>query len=94
MAEKKSMKQLVQNEEWQNVRKSLLGMWKSNPEYCCQQLRNYLGPINHTENRKLKIMLNYLNCVGLKKIIHPGKNIFTKEVSLQIAKRKKNYGWI
>ncbi len=56
----KPIKELVKNEEWQKVRRSLLGQWMKKPEWCCQQLRNYLGPINSTTDDKLRIIMNYL----------------------------------
>ena len=51
---------LVKSEEWQKIRKSLLGQWKLNSDWCCAQLRKYLGNISSVNKDKLKVVLNYL----------------------------------
>ena len=60
MTGKVKIKDLVKNEEWQNVRKSLLGQWTMRPNWCCRQLSKYLGPINKASNDKIRILMNYL----------------------------------
>ncbi len=56
----KNIKELVKDPEWQKVRESLLGKWKSDESWCLQQLKNYLGDIHSTDIKKLYIVLNYL----------------------------------
>jgi len=43
MSDANPKNKLVRSEQWQAVRKSLLGQWKERPEWCCAQLRRYLG---------------------------------------------------
>ena len=64
--DKKPIRELVQNNEWQKVRKSLLGQWKKKPDWCCLQLRKYLGSISDTSDDKLRIIMNYLTGTGFR----------------------------
>ena len=48
MSDENPKNKLVRSPEWQAVRKSLLGQWKQRPEWCCSQLRKYLGSISST----------------------------------------------
>ena len=41
--ERKPVRVLVKNQEWQKVRKDLIGKWKSDPISCCKKLRSFLG---------------------------------------------------
>lgn len=63
---KKPIKELVKDPHWQKVRVSLLGKWKTKPEWCSQQLRDYLGPISSTSDDKLRIVMNYLTSSGFR----------------------------
>jgi len=87
---KKSMMELVNNSEWQNVRKSLLGKWNGEPEWCCQQLRHYMGSINSTSDDKLRILMNYLTGTGFRSgRIKPDCVIKLRgEISAEMKKRK------
>jgi len=84
------IKELVKDPEWQKVRKSLVGQWKKKPEWCCKQLRKYLGPINKTSIDKLRIVMNYLTGSGFRmgKITHPCITKLRTEVSVEMKKRK------
>ena len=95
MTGKVKIKDLVKNEEWQNVRKSLLGQWNIRPEWCCQQLSTYLGPINKTSNDKIRIAMNYLTGTAFRmgKIKHNCINTLRTKLSSEIAKRKAKGNW-
>lgn len=84
------MKELVQNEEWQEVRKSLLGKWKERPEWCCTQLINYLGNISTTSDDKLRIVMNYLTGTGFRSgLIKPTCVVQLRaRISAEMKKRK------
>jgi len=86
---------LVRSEEWQAVRKSLLGQWKERPEWCCAQLRKYLGPISKTSNDKIKVVMNYLTGTGFRtgKIKHPCITNLRTQLSSEIKKRKAKGEW-
>lgn len=59
-----NMKELVKNPEWQKLRKSFEGTWKKSPESNCLKLRNYLD--NFKDEKKLRIVMNYLTGTGFR----------------------------
>jgi len=87
---KKPMKELVKNEAWQNVRKSLLGKWTTEPVKCCQALSTYLGPIKTSTEDKLRIVRNYTTGTSFRlgKISHPCVKILRAKVSAELQMRK------
>jgi hypothetical protein len=88
--------ELVKDPEWQKVRQSLVGQWNMRPEWCCKQLRDYLGPISKTSNDKIRIVMNYLTGTGFRigKIKHPCITKLRAELSAEIKKRKAKKEWI
>jgi hypothetical protein len=84
----KPVKDLVKDPAWQKVRESLLGQWKERPEWCCAQLRNYLG--SNPSNEKLRIVMNYVTGTGFRmgKISHPCITKIKSQVSMEMKKRK------
>jgi len=88
--DKTPMKELVKDPEWQEVRKKLVGQWNLRPEWCCKQLRDYLGNISKTPYKKLRIINNYLTGTGFRtgKINHPCIFKLRGEVSAERKKRK------
>lgn len=84
----KPVKELVKDPEWQKIRKSLLGQWKQRPEWCCAQLRKYLG--SNPSNEKLRIVMNYVTGTGFrtKRISHPCIDRIKSQVSMEMKKRK------
>jgi len=58
--------EITKDPNWQKVRKSLLGKWKENPTWCCNQLKQYLGNIRTTDEKKLRIVMNYLTGFGFR----------------------------
>jgi len=87
--------QLVKDPEWQKVRKSLLGKWKEKPEWCCSQLKKYLGSLSKTTNNKIKIVMNYLTGTAFRigKIKPPCVISMRTQLSLEIKKRKAKKLW-
>jgi len=81
---------LVKSPEWQAVRKSLLGQWSKRPEWCCAQLRKYLGPIRNASDDKLDVVMNYLTGTGFRtgRIKHPCINKLRGEISAERKRRK------
>jgi hypothetical protein len=86
---------LVRSEEWQKIRKSLLGQWKERPDWCCAQLKKYLGPVNKTDNDKIKVIMNYLTGTGFRtgKIKPPCAVSLRQQLSSEIKKRKAQKKW-
>lgn len=87
---KEPISKLVKNPEWQSVRVKLLGNWKNNPDWCCRQLRNYMGNVSTTSDDKLRILLNYLTGTGFRSgLIKPDCVIKLRaEISAEMKRRK------
>ena len=86
----KKIKDIVKNKEWQSIRKSLLGQWSERPEWCCLQLRKFLGAITDTSNDKLRIIMNYLTGTGFRTGTIKNKCItkLRMQISMEMKKRK------
>ena len=95
MKTKIPMSELVKDPNWQKVRKSLVGQWSKRPQWCCEQLRKYLGNINKTDDKKLAIVFNYLTGTGFRlgKIKHECVQEIRTQVSMEIKKRKSKKEW-
>ena len=86
---------LVNDPEWKNVRKELLGNWMGKPVWCCMVLVRYLGSISTTSNDKIKIVYNYLRGTGFRtgKISNPCITKLRTQLSMEIKKRKAKKDW-
>jgi len=86
---------LVRSSSWQSVRKSLLGQWKERPDWCCSQLRKYLGNVSSTSNDKIKVVMNYLTGTGFRtgRIKHTCISKLRTQMSSEIIKRKAQKQW-
>jgi len=95
MSDANPKNKLVRSPEWQEVRKSLLGQWKERPEWCCAQLRKYLGPISSTSKDKIKVVMNYLVGSGFRtgKIKHPCITALRTQLSMERKKRQAKNEW-
>ncbi len=95
MKTKQPMSEIVKDPDWQKVRKSLINQWRKRPDWCCQKLRKYLGPISKTEDKKLVIVMNYLTGTGFRTgvIKHPCINKIRDQISMEIKKRKAKKTW-
>lgn len=96
MSDENPKNKLVNSAEWQAVRKSLLGKWAQHPDWCCLQLRNYLGPINKTHNDKIRVVMNYLTGTGFRtgRINPPCAIKLRLQLSSEISKRKAQKEWM
>ena len=95
MSDENPKNKLVRSSEWQAVRKSLLGQWKERPEWCCSQLRKYLGSVSSSSNDKIKVVMNYLTGTGFRTgvIKHPCITKLRTHMSMEIKKRKAKKEW-
>jgi hypothetical protein len=95
MSDANPKNKLVRSEEWQTVRKSLLGNWMKKPDWCCSQLRKYLGSINKTHNDKIRVVMNYLTGTGFRTgRIKPSCAVtLRQQLSSEIKKRKAQKSW-
>ncbi len=85
----KNIKELVKDPEWQKIRISLLGKWKTNEKECLNKLKNYMGSIDSADIKKLKIVLNYLMGTAFRigNISSPEIQRFRTEISVELKKR-------
>jgi len=89
------IRDLVRDPEWQRVRESLLGQWKEKPEWCCSQLKKYLGSVSGAHNKKIRIVMNYLTGTGFRtgRITHPCITKLRTQLSTEIKVRKAKKTW-
>jgi len=90
-----TMVQIVKDEHWQRVRKTLLGQWKNRPEWCCMQLYKYLGSISTAQDSQIVIVMNYLVGSGFRtgRIKHPCISYIRGLLSKERKKRKASGKW-
>jgi hypothetical protein len=95
MSDENPKNKLVRSPEWQAVRKSLLGQWKKRPEWCCSQLRKYLGSISTTSCDKIRVVQNYLTGTGFRtgRIKHACITKLRTQLSMERKKRQANKTW-
>jgi hypothetical protein len=88
--DKKPIREIVKNQEWQRVRISLVGQWKKRPDWCCQQLQHFLGSASSANDDKLRILKNYLYSSGFRIgiIKHPCIDHLRSIVLSEMKKRK------
>jgi len=60
----RTIKQLVQRKDWQELRKLMLGSWNNHPERSIQRLRKWLGDSPSEDKRR--IVMNYLTGTGFR----------------------------
>lgn len=85
-----NMKELTKDPDWIKIRKQLLGKWNEDPEGCVRKLRKYLGNIETTDEKKLRIVMNYLTGSGFRtgKISHPFISELRGQISAELKRRK------
>jgi len=90
-----AIQNVVALDEWQKLRKSFLGTWKESPVENVKKLRKFLGGVKTADDRRLRIVQNYLTGTGfrLKTITHPEITKLRNEVIDEIRRRKEErYG--
>lgn len=89
------IKKIVDLEEWQDLRKSLVGKWKSDPDGNLNKLKKFGGDLTKLSNRRLRILQNYVTGSGFRIGIISSSDIteFTKKVQAEVQKRKDNKEW-
>jgi len=95
MSDANPKNKLVRSDQWQAVRKSFLGQWKQRPDWCCSQLRRYIGSLSSTSNDKIKVVMNYLTGTGFRtgNIKHPCITKLRTQMSSEIKLRKAKGTW-
>ena len=95
MSEKKPIREIVKDPSWQKVRAGLVGKWIKEPEWCCKQVADWLGPVDRAMNDQLRIVMNYYTGTGFRtgKIKHVCISTMRAYVSIEIRKRKQKVKW-
>ena len=95
MSDENPKNKLVKSPQWQSVRQGLLGQWSKRPEWCCTQLRKYLGNISSTPNDKIRVVMNYLTGTGFRtgRIKHTCIQKLRTQMSSEIRRRKAQKQW-
>jgi hypothetical protein len=87
------VKEIVKDPSWQKVRQNLIGNWKERPNWCVAQLRKYIGSVHSADEKKLKLVLNYLTGSGFRSGAissrdNPSIPKLRAEISAELKKRK------
>ena len=87
------VKEIVKDPSWQKLRRELLGNWKERPNWCIYQLRKYIGDIHSTDEKNLKIVMNYLTGSSFRTGTissrdNPSIPKLRAEISAELKKRK------
>jgi hypothetical protein len=87
----KDIREVVALPEWQDLRVSFLNTWKKDPEGNVKKLRQFLGPVADADDRKLRIVYNYLTGSGFRMytITHPEITTLLEEVRAESSRRKQ-----
>jgi len=95
MSDKYPKNVLVNDPGWQKVRQSLLGKWNLQPEWCCEQLKKYLGDISSTSKDKMKVVQNYLTSSAFRigKIKHSCIIKLRMQLAMERKKRISKNEW-
>jgi hypothetical protein len=90
LKEQNQMKLLVKNPNWQAVRKSLVGKWRTKPDWACDQLKQFVGQISTASDDKIRIAVHYLTAKAFTsgQIKHPCISSLRTQLSMEIRKRK------
>ena len=84
------MKQMVDRQDWQELRRSFLGTWNTHATQNVTKLRSWLGNLKTCPEEKLRIVMNYLTGTGFRtgKIKHPAIQKLRDDISQELKRRK------
>jgi len=87
-----NIQEIVNLPEWQTLRVSLVGTWKKTPIANTYKIMAFLGDLENTPNRKLKIIHNYLTGSGFRLgvIKHPLIDKLLSEVKAEVDSRRQD----
>ena len=86
---------LSKDTDWSILRKRLMNKWMCKPDWCCLQLRRFMGNMYQSDNTKLKIVSAYLYSSGFRPgaINYPCVVRLKSEVFNEVKKRKNKGNW-
>lgn len=90
-----NIKDIVKLDDWQQLRESLVGTWKKIPDVNLQRLKDFGGDLTSLNNRRLRILQNYLtgSAFRIGKIESSSITEFTNQVRNEVELRKKDGRW-
>jgi hypothetical protein len=91
----KSLQDISKNSTWQDLRKQLMNKWICMPDWCCLQIRRFMGNLSYCDINKLKIVSGYLSSSGFRPgaINYPPVIRLKQEVFNEIKNRKTKGNW-
>ena len=93
---KVDIREIVNLPEWQELRGSLVGCWKKDPEGSLLKLKKFGGNLLELSNRRLRILQNYVTGSGFRIGIISSPSIieYTNLVKEEVARRKDLGLWL
>jgi hypothetical protein len=90
-----SYSKLSKETDWTVIRKKIMNKWICRPDWCCLQIRKFLGPINDVNNTKLKLINGYFSLSGFRAgaINYQCIIKLKSEIFLEIKMRKNKGLW-
>lgn len=90
-----NIKDIVKLEEWQTLREYFVGKWKKQPDTNLQMLKEFVGDVKKVNNRKLRIVQNYLtgSAFRIGKIESDDITDYTNIIREEVSFRKDNDLW-
>ena len=81
---------LVKDPKWAKIKISISHQWKKKPEWCCSQLKEYMGPIPITPDNKLNIVFSYLSGSGFSggRVNTPCIRTLFSTINMEVKKRE------
>lgn len=86
----KDIRVIVDDPQWQQLRKELLGTWKKTPNDNLIKLKRFTGNLSSASDEKLIIIFNYLTgtVFRTKTVDFPAATIYKNQVKDELIKRK------
>ncbi len=87
----KCKEEWTNDREWQEVRKKLLGRWKTDHDNCLKEIKAYVEPLEFATDGQVCVVLNYLTCTAFRigMIDSPQIRAFRKEICDDWRRRNK-----
>lgn len=76
---------------WLSVKNEMRGNWIKKEDFCIQQIRSFLDPMDKTSLDRLCYVLNYLTGTGFRIGRIKSANIQKLRTEVSVAYKKKKY---
>ncbi|RLD67273.1 MAG: hypothetical protein DRI84_02815 [Bacteroidetes bacterium] len=83
------------DKDWWLIRKSLMNKWICKPDWCCLQIRRYLGRLQYSDKIKIQTVSFYLSLSGFRPgaINYPCVIRLKQDVFNEVKNRKNKGNW-